>query len=176
MRKRAVETEALERPFWETKTLAEMSREEWESLCDGCGQCCLVKLEDEDSDRIFVTRLVCSLFDVGTCRCRDYANRQKLMPDCVKLTPKRLKKIPWLPESCAYRRIAEGRGLEWWHPLVSGDPDTVRAAGVTVGDWAVSEATVVDPDALALYIIDEIEPPQPDQSAARQEQDAPTPA
>jgi len=158
MSKRAAARTKAERPFWETKTLAEMSREEWESLCDGCGQCCLVKLEDEDSDRIFLTRLACSLFDIGSCRCKDYANRQKLMPDCVKLTPKKVSRIPWLPESCAYRRIAEGRGLEWWHPLVSGDPETVRAAGIAVGDWAAPETVAADPDDLERYIIGEIEP------------------
>ncbi len=141
-------------PFWETKTLPEMSRAEWESLCDGCGQCCLVKIEDEDTADIYVTRLACHLLDIGSCRCSDYANRHASEPDCIVFTPENVLEIEWLPASCAYKRIADGRGLAWWHPLVSGDPETVHQAGVSVRSWARSEKGV-RPSAVARYIIGE---------------------
>jgi len=119
-------------PFWRTTALDAMSREQWESLCDGCGRCCLVKLEDEDSGRILATDVGCRLFDAGACRCRDYENRSSTVPDCVTLTPNAVRSLRWLPPTCAYRLVAEGRDLLWWHPLVSGDPETVVAAGVSV--------------------------------------------
>jgi hypothetical protein len=119
-------------PFWRSKTLEEMTEAEWESLCDGCGRCCLVKLEDEDTGRIHATDIGCRLFDAGTCRCRDYPNRSASVPDCVTLTPHAVRTLSWLPPSCAYRLVAEGKDLPWWHPLVSGDPETVVAAGVSV--------------------------------------------
>ena len=94
------------KPFWEVKTLEEMSPEEWDMLCDGCGRCCLIKLEDEDTDEVYTTRLACSLLDVGSCRCRDYKNRHKVMHDCLTIDPESLKALDWLPASCAYRRLA----------------------------------------------------------------------
>ena len=129
-------------PFWKTKKLAEMSPQEWESLCDGCGKCCLAKLEDEDTGEIHFTSVGCRLFDAELCRCIDYEHRAERVPDCVKLTPQNVATIPWLPASCAYRTIAEGRDLAWWHPLVSGDPDTVHAAGISARGRTVNELDV----------------------------------
>ena len=126
-------------PFWKTRRLDEMTREEWESLCDGCGRCCLHKLRYEDTGALSFTNVACRLLDLESCRCSDYARRRRRVPDCVNLTPKVLAEIDWLPPSCAYRRLAEGRGLAWWHPLVSGDPDTVHRAGISVQGRAVSE-------------------------------------
>jgi uncharacterized cysteine cluster protein YcgN (CxxCxxCC family) len=127
------------RPFWRKKTLIEMTEEEWESLCDGCGRCCLVKIEDEDTGRIHFTDLACTLFDGETCRCTDYTNRSERVSDCVKLTPTNIKELNWLPATCAYRLIAAGRPLPWWHPLVSGNPETVIEAGISVKGKVVSE-------------------------------------
>ena len=130
---------AADTPFWKTKSLAEMTRAEWESLCDGCGRCCLNKLEDEDTGRFLYTKAACKLLDLGTCRCTDYANRQAKVPDCVALTPENVGRLGWLPTTCAYRLLDEGRSLPWWHPLVSGRPETVAEAGIAVAGVAYSE-------------------------------------
>jgi uncharacterized cysteine cluster protein YcgN (CxxCxxCC family) len=135
-----------EKPFWQTKSLLEMSAEEWESLCDGCGRCCLVKLEDEDSGRYYFTDVACHLFDGETCRCSDYENRAQRVPDCVKLDADNVAALGWLPRTCAYRLVAEGKNLAWWHPLVSGSPDTVFAAGISMRGWTVSESDVHESD------------------------------
>lgn len=131
-------------PFWEAKRLDEMTPEQWESLCDGCGKCCLHKLEDIDNGDIALTNVACRYLDLETCRCRDYANRQRNVSDCVSLRPETVPGLRWLPETCAYRLVAEGRGLYWWHPLVSGDPETVHAAGQSVRGAAVGEDDVDD--------------------------------
>ncbi|HTC07670.1 MAG TPA: YcgN family cysteine cluster protein [Acetobacteraceae bacterium] len=126
-------------PFWKTKRLDDMTRAEWESLCDGCGRCCLHKLREEDTGALSYTEVACHLLDLGTCRCSDYKHRQARVPDCVSLTPEELRQIDWLPPTCAYRRLDEGKDLAWWHPLVSGDPNTVHTAGVSVRGRAISE-------------------------------------
>lgn len=108
-----------------------MSRAEWESLCDGCGRCCLVKLQDEDTGEIHFTDVACKLFDAGACRCRNYPRRRNIVPDCIRLTPEGVRSLPWLPPTCAYRLVDEGKDLRWWHPLVSGRPETVHEAGIS---------------------------------------------
>jgi uncharacterized cysteine cluster protein YcgN (CxxCxxCC family) len=118
--------------FWETKSLAEMTEAEWESLCDGCGKCCLIGLEDEDTGEIYLTDVACKLLDGASCQCSNYPERAKYVPDCVKLTPENVPGLSWLPKTCAYRLVQEGRPLFWWHPLVSGDPESVHAARASV--------------------------------------------
>lgn len=123
-----LKTRGPDAPFWKTKTLAEMNEAEWESLCDRCGKCCVISIEDADTGELYLTDVSCKLFDTKACACGDYANRKELVPDCVKLTPKNVPKLDWLPHTCAYRLVSEGRDLHWWHPLVSGDPETVHIA------------------------------------------------
>lgn len=127
-----------ERPFWE-RPVATLSREQWEALCDGCGQCCLHKLEDEDTGEIHDTNVSCRLLDTRTARCSDYRNRRALVPDCLRLTPKLAGELRWLPETCAYKLRARDLPLPEWHYLVCGDRDAVRRAGVSVIGRAVSE-------------------------------------
>jgi uncharacterized cysteine cluster protein YcgN (CxxCxxCC family) len=131
-------------PFWKTKTLAEMDDSEWESLCDGCGQCCLHKLEDSDTGAVAVTDVACAFLDIEKCRCVDYANRAVNVPDCVTLSVANLGSLHWMPETCAYRVLSEGRDLADWHPLITGDPDSVHRAGISVRGKAVSELSVSD--------------------------------
>jgi uncharacterized cysteine cluster protein YcgN (CxxCxxCC family) len=126
-------------PFWKTTKLGQMSRAQWESLCDGCGKCCLNKLIDDDTEELFFTNVACRQLDLRNCRCKDYTHRHDVVPDCIKLTPRNLAKINWLPETCAYRLIRDGKDLPWWHPLVSGDPTTVHRAGISVRGRAVTE-------------------------------------
>ncbi|WKL59022.1 YcgN family cysteine cluster protein [Asticcacaulis sp. ZE23SCel15] len=135
---------AAAKPFWETKTLSEMNRTEWESLCDGCGLCCLVRFEDEDTGEVIPTRVHCKLFNPDRCTCTDYANRKKYVPDCIKLTPHNIEALEWMPKSCAYRRLHEGKDLPRWHPLITGDPDSTHKAGVSIRGQTVSETAFAD--------------------------------
>ncbi len=128
-----------EAAFWEQKSLEQMSPAEWESLCDGCAKCCLHKLEDIDTGELAFTNVACGLLDIGGCRCRDYKRRSTLVPDCVTLTPRNVAELAWMPSTCAYRLLAEGKPLAHWHPLVSGDPDSVHRAGISVRGRCVSE-------------------------------------
>ncbi len=134
------------KPFWETKTLKEMNPKEWESLCDGCGLCCLVRFEDEDTGEVIPTRVHCRLFDPLACRCIDYENRKAHVPDCIQLRPGNIEALAWMPMSCAYRRLHEGRGLASWHPLISGDPESVHRAGVSIRGQTISEDSLTDPE------------------------------
>ena len=133
-------------PFWRSKTLEAMTVAEWESLCDGCGLCCLVRFEDEDTREIIPTRIHCKMFDAASCRCGDYPNRRRHVPDCIKLTPHNIEALEWMPKSCAYRRLHEGRSLASWHPLITGDPESVHRAGVSIRGQTISEASLADPD------------------------------
>jgi len=128
--------------FWRTKALDEMSTEEWESLCDGCGRCCLHKLEDIDTGLYFYTNVACRLLDCETCSCTNYLQRSTLVKDCVLISPSNNEQYNWLPATCAYRLMAEGKSLEWWHPLISGSSETVHEAGISVRGRTVSETTV----------------------------------
>jgi len=140
--------------FWETKTLTQMTPQEWESLCDGCAKCCLLKLEDEDSGDIAYTRLHCTLLDEGTCRCSDYENRKAKVPDCVILTPKNVSELKWMPRTCSYRLIHEGKPLPDWHHLISGESERVHTGGHSIKGKTVSEDTVFDEEEQMDWIVD----------------------
>jgi uncharacterized protein len=130
-------TDTSKVPFWKSKQLSELSRSEWESLCDGCARCCLRKIEDIETGRRYLTHVACRLLNIETCRCRDYGHRQEQVSDCRILTPQNVPEFRWLPRSCAYRRLAEGKDLPSWHPLVRGDPASTRKAGMSVRDIAI---------------------------------------
>ena len=144
---------SAEPAFWEVKTLEQMTDQEWEALCDGCGLCCLVKLEDEDSGEVFDTTVSCRLLDIEHCRCSDYKNRFELAPMCTAITPETVGTMDWLPETCAYRRRHLGQPLPEWHYLVSADRDAVHQAGVSVKWFAMSEE-FVHPEQLQDFIIE----------------------
>jgi uncharacterized protein len=147
-----------ELPFWKTKTLAQMNAAEWESLCDGCGKCCLSKIEDEDTGEIFYTSVSCRLFNEAACNCSDYANRSAQVPDCVRLDAENVPEIPWLPQTCAYRLVQEGRDLYPWHHLVCGDREEVHRAGVSIrGRITACETELAAPDDYFEHILD-VEP------------------
>jgi len=131
-------------PFWKAKTLEQMSSSEWESLCDGCGKCCLHKIEDEDTGEIAFTNVACKLLDAKTCRCSNYSKRIHFVKDCQVLNPKKVRKLAWLPSTCAYKIVGEGRDLPSWHPLITGNRESVHKAGVSVKNKIISENSVKD--------------------------------
>lgn len=150
-----IRREGLRPEFWRRFPLARLRRDEWEALCDGCGKCCLLKLEDEDTGEVHYTSVACRLLDRGTCRCGNYALRRHLVPGCVTLTPDTLgEALDWMPRTCAYRLVAEGRGLPDWHPLISGDPESVHRAGVSYRGRMLAEYDVAEED-LEDHLIDE---------------------
>ena len=128
--------------FWSSKSLSEMNEQEWESLCDGCGKCCLHKLEDEDNGDVFYTKVACQYLDLNSCQCSDYKNRKALVAECITLSNSQVKEFYWLPVTCSYRILAEGGELPEWHPLVTGSPNSVHDAGISVKSFAKSEADV----------------------------------
>ena len=142
----------MSQPFWQTKSLEEMNKDEWESLCDGCARCCLHKLEDEDTNEVHYTSIVCRYLDQDKCQCKDYTQRNINVPECVLLTPERVDEFGWLPDTCAYRLVAEGKDLYDWHPLVSGDKNSVHTSGITVTGKVIDERSV-HPDSQQEYII-----------------------
>lgn len=146
-------TEEQKLPFWKRKTFEEMTRAEWESLCDGCARCCLYKLEDEDTGEIFYTNVVCRLLDTYRCRCSAYDERARLMPTCLVLNADLVRQLRWMPSTCAYRLISEGKDLFDWHPLLSGSPESVHQAGISVR-WRTLAEKDVDMESLEDYIVD----------------------
>jgi uncharacterized protein len=125
--------------FWEDRPLEALDRGQWEALCDGCGKCCLHKLEDDETGELFPTNVACRLLDRRTAQCSDYKHRRAYVPDCIRLTPEKLLTIDWLPETCAYVRRAEGKALPDWHYLITGDRDSIHRAGASVKGWTISE-------------------------------------
>ena len=142
--------------FWKNKSLRQMSPSEWEALCDGCGKCCLVKLIDDLTDDLHYTTVACKLLDCESCQCGDYENRKSLVEDCVILSPRLIEELHWMPSTCAYRLIYEGKDLYWWHPLISGSPNTVHEAGISVRGRVISEREVKDSE-LPKYIDEHLE-------------------
>lgn len=126
--------------YWKSKSLSEMNDAEWEGLCDGCALCCMHKLQDDETGEIFYTDVACRLLDIKTCRCTNYANRVREVADCLQLSADDKASFAWLPQSCAYRRLANGQELPAWHPLVTGDPESVHAAGISMRGRAIPEA------------------------------------
>jgi len=126
-------------PFWTEKALSDMTTGEWESLCDGCARCCLEKLQDINTDEISYTEVACAMLNLDTCRCSNYPQRQRYMPDCVELTKHNVAELQWMPSTCAYRLLAEGKHLPAWHPLMTGDPQSAMTAGISVKGRAVAE-------------------------------------
>ena len=135
-----------QKSFWKEKRLTELSQEEWESLCDGCARCCMIKLEDIDTKKIAYTNIACKLLQTETCKCKDYQPRQRRVPDCIGLNAENIKNLNWMPSTCAYRLIAEGKELPWWHPLVSGKSDTVHIAGISVRGRTILENDNLNPN------------------------------
>jgi hypothetical protein len=143
--------------FWQDKTLSELSQPEWEALCDGCGKCCLAKLEDEDTGEILFTHVACRLLDTESCRCTDYDNRLQKVQDCLRLSVVNVGDMYWLPDTCAYKLRARGLGLHPWHPLISGSPQSVHEAGVSVRGRVITEQ-YIHPEGLEEHIVNWVDP------------------
>ena len=139
--------------FWETKSLQQLTQREWASLCDGCARCCLIKLEDDESGNVHYTNVVCDLLDLETCRCTEYQERSTLVPECVVITPEVLDQLHWMPSTCAYRLLWEGKPLPEWHPLITGDPNSVHLAGISVRGRVFRQCDVTGSD-LQDYLVD----------------------
>lgn len=144
-------------PFWKTKTLSEMTTEEWESLCDGCAKCCLHKLENEETGEIFFTSIACHLIDLKGCRCTRYVERTQLVPECVDIRKLNTEQYYWLPATCAYRLLHEGKDLPTWHPLVSKKTTSLHALGISIRNYAQKASKDDDLDNLEDFIIEEME-------------------
>ena len=140
-------------PFWKTKNMAEMSPSEWESLCDNCGKCCCIRLEDEVTGDIYITDVACKLFDPATCKCTDYANRSQKVPDCVTLTKDNVAQLKWMPRTCAYRLVSEGKDLPDYHHLISGSRETIHEVGMSVQDAVTSEIFVTEDEQVTRIVI-----------------------
>jgi hypothetical protein len=145
----------IHKNYWETKHLSEMSLEEWEALCDGCGICCLYKVEDEDTGQVELTNVACRFLELDHVHCQMYEARLQAMPTCIQLTPSKVKKLAWLPETCAYRLVMEGKPLPDWHPLVSGDPEAVHQAGISVKGKIIPESAS-NLNHIEDYVIDDL--------------------
>ena len=143
----------MAQPFWEIKQLNEMNEEEWELLCDHCGRCCLHKIEDEEGGKVYFTGIVCKLYDLDNGGCTEYAHRSRLVPECIVLTAENVSGVDFMPKTCAYRLLHEGKPLPAWHPLVSGSRLSVRKAGIAILPFAISE-TEIDMDHLEGFILD----------------------
>lgn len=139
--------------FWEKIPLTELNESQWESICDGCCQCCAHKLQDEETEEIFHTNVVCQYLDCDECQCTVYSERHKYVPDCIKVTPENAGQLSWMPTTCGYRRLAEGKALPSWHPLETGDKNSVKKAGKTVTGKVISEADINEEE-LEDYIVD----------------------
>ncbi|WP_444945676.1 YcgN family cysteine cluster protein [Microbulbifer sp. VTAC004] len=139
-------------PFWRRKTLEQMNSSEWEALCDGCGRCCIHSLEDEETGEVYSTNVACRLLDTYSCRCSQYSRRKVLVPGCIQLQVEDVPEFGWLPSTCAYRCLSEGRSLPDWHPLISGDTESVHKAGISVRGRVVSEE-LVHPDDMEEHVV-----------------------
>ncbi len=148
----------MTKPFWKTTSLDDMTEEQWESLCDGCGKCCVYKMEDDD-DVLYQTDVACRYFDQQSCRCSQYPKRFELVPDCIQVTPEAARNFEWLPNTCAYKLLAKGRDLPKWHPLVSGDPESVHKANRSARGKVVLETESGD---LEDHVIAILIPDDPD--------------
>ena len=143
-------------PFWKSKPLQDLTETQWEDLCDGCGKCCLHKLQDAETGDIFYTAVACPLLDIAQCRCRDYAHRFEKAPHCLELTPGKVAELDWLPATCAYRLVSAGKDLPDWHHLVCNDRQAVHAAGMSIRGWAIAPDGIDEDDLKEFVVVPEM--------------------